>query len=353
MPKRKSRGLSASLNTKLVLLDTNVWRYLVDAGRVAELKRRVSRRSSAIRIAVSPSTVHEIAMLGDEGLKTRLLNAVTNPAWKRLMSDTHNYAEELFSAISKHRHNWIFEQAPCHSYSALLRIHTRKNGGWWDRVKIKTHPDRQALESDRVISSFGNARFVQASKTKSRQDVVLDRIEAGKEMRERLKGQNLNTSYLRIKTEVYLGDQNSLTPRLFAGDHWRVNSLLWASDGRLEDGRSEWLFERVQLDKLSVNNDSYVRFWMEEVSSNEVPSHWVWCFMEAMTATRKQSSGTYWDMSLATHCSKVDYIVSADKIFHDMLVEVSKVAEFRVAGSMRIKGGSEGVEDLFDFISAL
>ena len=115
----------------------------------------------------------------------------------------------------------------------------------------------------------------------------------------------------------------------------------------------EWLDERLHLDLMNSNNSDYIQFWLNEVTPEEVPAHWLWCFMDFMTELRKQSSGTYWDLSMATYCCDADYVISADKVFCDLVGEAGTVAKFPVATAIKVRGGQEGVIDLFQIIGEL
>jgi rRNA-processing protein FCF1 len=70
-----------------VLIDTNVWRYVVDADQVEALRKLGKARD--IRVLVAPAVVYEMLRTGDAALRTRLVKAVTLGVWERLMTEAY------------------------------------------------------------------------------------------------------------------------------------------------------------------------------------------------------------------------------------------------------------------------
>ena len=88
-----------------------------------------------------------------------------------------------------------------------------------------------------------------------------------------------------------------------------------------------------------------IRALIVEVNGNGMAVLWL--------RVRKQSSGTYRDLSMATYCCDVDYVISADKVFCCLVGEAGSVAEFPVAAAIKVRGGQQGVIDLFQIIGEL
>jgi hypothetical protein len=54
------------------LLDTNVWRYVADCGFAAQLLKTQKEKRKEVRVTVAPTTVFEIAKIGDQDLRKKI-----------------------------------------------------------------------------------------------------------------------------------------------------------------------------------------------------------------------------------------------------------------------------------------
>jgi predicted nucleic acid-binding protein len=88
-----------ALDASDILLDTNVWRYVVDSAALPELTRLV--RTCANRIAVAPAVVCEALQTGDTEVRKKLILAMTQQEWRRLMPEAFDEAEEIKAEIRK------------------------------------------------------------------------------------------------------------------------------------------------------------------------------------------------------------------------------------------------------------
>src|SRR5438128_1849474 len=78
-----------------VLLDSNVWRYVVDAGAQGRLLRAAGNWSHSIQIA--PAVVYEALRLRDVPLRNRLVALMTNRRFERLMPEAYSEAMEILA----------------------------------------------------------------------------------------------------------------------------------------------------------------------------------------------------------------------------------------------------------------
>jgi len=84
-----------------VLLDSNVWRYLVDQNASAALEKCVTE--SDIEIVVTPSLVFETFEQLNEPVRKSILKLQALPSWTRLMPDTFLEMEEIKASIRRYR----------------------------------------------------------------------------------------------------------------------------------------------------------------------------------------------------------------------------------------------------------
>lgn len=94
-----------SSNPQRVLLDSNVWRYVLDRGLEDELARLAATR--AARIQVAPITVYEALGASDQALRKRLCRVMARGCWDRLMPEVYYECLEVRRAIEKHQPTWL------------------------------------------------------------------------------------------------------------------------------------------------------------------------------------------------------------------------------------------------------
>ncbi|MFE4227953.1 hypothetical protein ACFRJ8_08725 [Arthrobacter sp. NPDC056886] len=88
----------------LLMLDSNVWRYIVDADAVETVRRAAK---SKVQLVACPAIVFEALRIDNTALRRKLAKAMTEGAWKRLMPEAFMETEELHQAIAKLRPEWL------------------------------------------------------------------------------------------------------------------------------------------------------------------------------------------------------------------------------------------------------
>ena len=71
-----------------VLLDSNLWRYIIDAGFQGRLLR-VARHGNVI-LQIAPAIMFEALRLRDIPLRNRLVGLMTNRSFHRLMPEAYS-----------------------------------------------------------------------------------------------------------------------------------------------------------------------------------------------------------------------------------------------------------------------
>ena len=115
-----------------LLLDSNIWRYLVDEGSIGEIDLVVRRGRSAV--VVAPAVLFEAAHTKDSALRNRILVAMTRPSWKRLMPEAYSEAEELRTELRRLRPEWLRPIPNLTLGKRLKHDWLRRRGGLWDRI---------------------------------------------------------------------------------------------------------------------------------------------------------------------------------------------------------------------------
>lgn len=124
-----------------ILLDSNVWRYFIDAEAVPALLA-ATRRSGHI-VVMSPAVLYEAAKTRNVLVRDRLLSAMTLPLWKRLMPEAYGEAAEIPSEVRRTLPEWLKREPDLAWFKRVRYDWTRAKGGNWDRVRA--YP--RALES--------------------------------------------------------------------------------------------------------------------------------------------------------------------------------------------------------------
>jgi len=114
------------------LLDTNVWRYLVDAEQVDRLMAAVKQRRA--RVVVAPAVVYELLRTRDAVLRRRLIRAVTLGTWDRLMTEAFEESQAIVAVIRRRRPGWLKPEPDLAAFYRL-RADWKGNFGFWRRAR--------------------------------------------------------------------------------------------------------------------------------------------------------------------------------------------------------------------------
>lgn len=63
----------------LILLDSNIWRYIADANAAGALQAAVAKARH--RIVIAPAVLYEALRMRDAPLRRQLAEIMTRPAW--------------------------------------------------------------------------------------------------------------------------------------------------------------------------------------------------------------------------------------------------------------------------------
>lgn len=87
-----------------VLLDTNVWGYVADAGAVDDMRK--AARSSSTDILACPAVAIELLATRAPSARKARLDAITRSCWTRLMPEAFTSAEEFLGEVRRLRPQW-------------------------------------------------------------------------------------------------------------------------------------------------------------------------------------------------------------------------------------------------------
>jgi hypothetical protein len=114
----------------------------------------------------------------------------------------------------------------------------------------------------------------------------------------------------------------------------------------------EWLSADLNLEVLTLDKASWLKFWFYEIERARMPRFWLrWAF-EHCQSFYKVSGGTPGDAQLATYLLEADVVVSADKNFVRIADAVRPCAPVRIARAKLVAADKKGVTETLEFLQA-
>lgn len=315
-----------------MLLDTNVWNYLVDYDGVEPLRK--AAKAHGVAIVACPAVVYECLRVPDAQLRKRRAKALAREAWTRLMPEAFSEAEDLLVELRRLRPRWLLESPDLREWS---RHRSDWKGGFWRRVR--QNPTMVAGH----IKALGDDRLERAR----------DQSRAARKEAE-AHGLTIHTFKWNRATAVFAVP----TPGWDGSDFeaWRAFSVsTWWNDLVLGESQTtvEWLGPWLNLRAIRSDQASWTRLWTREVEASALPREWIrWAMAEAQ-ATRATSSGTPGDNQLATYLIDVDVFVTTDKVFADLTDAMRPHCPAPIADTRRSPAGSDALEFVLELLGDL
>ncbi len=304
-----------------ILLDTNVWRYLVDARAVGRLVSIVKK--SGCSLCVAPATVYEATHSRDAELRHQMLRAMLLPSWKRLRPEAWSEAEEVKGEIRRCHPEWLRRKPDLVTLKGLAHDWIRRTGGAWDRAA-----NRPGLVAAIQRPSVDQARKQSVT---ARKEVAALRADDDKTP--------LSEIVEPCEFVPYAGQ---------AVAAWRasVRRTVHIARSDHQSAYFDWLDAEVDLALMPDVNPYFQTFWVREVEASRVPRHWLrWAF-RYLQERRKVSPGTPVDRQISTYLCEVDRFLSADKVMVSIAERCRAEAPFSIAESTLVPGGAAAVDEL-------
>ena len=314
-----------------VLLDTNVWNYLVDHGGIEPMRKAVKVRG--ICLIACPAVVYECLRTSDRDRRRRLARALTRDTWSRVMPEAFSEAEDFRIEVSRVRPGWLMASPDLRQWR-LERSDWL--GGFWRRVREDPHMVA------RHVATVGSERLERAQA-----ETRAARAEAHS------RGHTLDN---------FIWDHNSTftvpTPGWNGQDFetWRAAALQhWWRDLVLGESRTmnDWLAPWLDLDAIRQDKASWVSFWTQEADTSALPREWIRWAMASTQATRNVTTGTPGDNQLATYLLDVDVFVTTDKAFVALIEAMRPHSPSPLAETRRGPSGADAVGHVLDVLNEL
>ena len=317
--------------SRRLLLDSNVWRYIVDAGSLPAVQH--AARRSRHTIVVAPAVLYEAAHTPDKDkvVRDKLLTAMTFPAWKRLMPEAYSEAEELKAEVRRLRPEWLRPHPDLTLFNRVRHDWVRARGGLWDRIK-----------DDAALLQRSDASMKKRARDQSN-ELREDALPWPAQWRETLLTKVLVTPQFSVAG----WNGQPLEPWRFDGRNVFITSMATPGHPAID-----WLKGEVDLELMLFQSSSLTKFWLHDVELAHMPRHWLrWAF-EFNQRQHTVSPGTPVDAQIGTYLSDVDLMLSADKMFVRIAERVRADAPFQIAESRVLQGGERAVESVLEALAS-
>lgn len=291
-----------------ILLDSNVWRYIVDAGALPAIQH-AARRSRNV-IVVAPAVLYEAAQTRNEAIRDRLLAAMASRVWKRLMPEAYSEAEELKAEVRRLRPEWVRPNPDLTLFKRVRHDWMRAQGGLWDRIR----DDAELLQQ------------TQAGMLKRAREQARELRDDAMAWADKWRTANLTKTMASFAAPLPGWNGQPVEP-------WRVDGLNVFKVSVQTPGHPaiDWLDGELDLELMLFQSASLTTFWLHDVEAVHMPRHWLrWAF-EFMQRLHKVTDGTPGDTQLGTYLVDADVFLSADKVFVAIAEKCRADAPFCIA----------------------
>ena len=312
-----------------ILLDTNIWRYIVDADAVVTVQKAALR--SKQRIAIAPAVLHEAARTRDPGLREALLSAMKRPTWQRLMPEAYSEALEFKDEVRRLRPEWLRPVPNLRQFNRLRRDWRACQGGAWSRVDREAEL-LQRLDAKRIDRAREDAKTLRAY------------------------GMRMSDSWQTVSLQKILAKPSASLPGWNgeAFEPWRfvAHDVFHHAIASGAHPYIDWLENEVDLGLMLFQSSSLVSFWLHEAQTLRMRRHWLrWAF-EFLQQFRRVTDGTPVDSQVGSYLLDVDIMLSADKNLVRVAERCRNEAPFSMATSRTVPGGSAAVSAVLGALEA-
>lgn len=321
-----------------ILLDTNVWRYLIDNDALDDFRIHVQK----LTVVVAPAVVYEFMRMSNETVRDAALKLLTEARWTRLMPEAYSESEELKMELRRLRPHWLWPNPDLSIYKRHRFDWRRRQGGFWDRVR-----NQPSKESARIQElSARDSSLARAEAYEARKAAIEDGLQ--------IKG-NIRVDKWQARPSWQMSG--------WEGDdveYWRLASIFPTErvfrallHGGYNHPYAEWLGAELDFAAAIADPASFNRFWLYEANATVLKRFWIRGSFEWMMRWHKVTDGTPADIQLSTYLIEADVVFSADQNFIRFAKHSRDAAPFPMAQAQAISAGRQGISELFAFLKNL
>jgi hypothetical protein len=329
IPSDKISGLKGR---RRALLDTNIWRYVIDGalqGRLLQLAR-----DGLYDVQIAPGVLYETLRLKDTALRTALVRLMTTSRFRRLMPEAYSESMEILRAIESIRPDWLRDTPDLKFFNRLKKDWTRRTGGFWVRCALS--PEKEASFLGQIEGEMIERAKAQAqSARKEMMDIGWKRNPS---MDKTLAG-------FKFAVPGWHGDMV---------EAWRIDSLVGWTYALSRPGHAyrDWMAPFVELDDGLLRSAAWGEFWLYKADKKVLPRQWMRWAHSFAQRFRKVTPGSPGDTQLSTYFVETDVVITADKALLDILEECRPYAPCPLPDGELVPAGAPGVSKLFEFLDS-
>lgn len=333
MPKKIPDEIRQTLPRKRrVLLDTNIWRYVIDNQAQGNLLRLSGAGSFAVQIA--PGVLYETLRLKHPSLRDKLVQLMTNSRFMRLMPEAYSESMEILREIERLRPDWLRDSPDLQFFTRLKSDWTRRTGGFWVRCARSAESEARFLNTVEPDIIEGTRRQNEAARK--------EMIEAGWK-----RNPSMDQTLVSFPHPLpgWSGDMVEM---------WRADSWAGLTYGLAQRGNPyrDWIAPFVEIDDGLLASAAWVEFWLHLAETWAMPRQWMrWAHAFAQRF-RKTTPGSSGDTQLFTYFLETDIVISADKALIDILEECRPYAPCDLPEGRVIPAGAAGVACLLHMLES-
>lgn len=310
-----------------ILMDSNVWRYLIDAERQGDIIQLA--KSGRIEIQIAPAIVYEALRCKDHNIKRKLISFMTNINFKRLMPDAYSESIEIINEIGRLLPEWMRKDPLINQYRRLLKDWSRKKGGFWVRCARNFESESHfihILEGDLLSDA---ERILRNHRRQMRDNKLNELIDI-----------NQPIAHLPYPARGWNGEKF---------EPWRIQTLVGITHSLREpiSAYRDWMAPWINFEGGLLSSPDWVEFWLHRTEATRVPRQWLRAAHDMAQRFRSVNHGSIVDNQIYTYLMETDIVVTSDRIFIGILEDVRKYAPFKLPVGEIIRGGKDGVDDFF------
>jgi hypothetical protein len=308
------------------LLDTNIWRYVVDNVSQGELLRLA--RDGSYKIQVAPGVVYETLRIKDVALRAALIRLMVSPRFERLMPEAYSESMEILREVERVHPSWLRDNPDLQFFNRLKNDWKRKMGGFW--VRCARSPAREARFLEQV-----EGKMIEGARAESHV-ARKDMISAGWK-----RNPPMDKTLVSFQHPVpgWRGDKV---------EAWRADSLVGLTHAlvRTGDAYRDWIAPFVDLDSGLLYSAAWVDFWLYQTDKRALPRQWMRWAHSFSQRFRKVTPGSPGDTQLFTYFIETDVVITADTALLEILEECRPYAPCPLPEGKLVPAGAHGVANL-------
>jgi hypothetical protein len=256
---------------KRALLDTNIWRYVVDSDSQGRLLRLA--RDGSYNVQIAPGVLYETLRLKDAALRATLVRLMTNSRFHRPMPEAYSESMEMLREIERLRPDWLRDEPDLQFFNRLKKDWTRKTGGFW--VRCARSPESEARYIAQMEGEVMEVAKSQAQR--ARREMIDIGWKSNPPMDKTLAG-------FKFPVPGWRGDMV---------EAWRIDSLVSMTYSLAQQGDAyrDWLAPFVELDDGLLRSAGWGEFWLYSADKGHLPRQWLRWAHSSSQRFRKGNAG--------------------------------------------------------------